>query len=53
MLFYAITFGGFIGMSGSVAFILNGQYGFDPVTCGMLMSLLSFTGAIIRPIGED
>jgi len=51
MLFYAITFGGFVGMSGSVAFILNGQYGFDPVTCGMLMSLLSFTGAIIRPIG--
>ncbi|ADC70086.1 major facilitator superfamily MFS_1 [Methanocaldococcus sp. FS406-22] len=51
MLFYAITFGGFVGMSGSVAFILNGQYGFDPVTCGMLMSLLSFSGAIIRPVG--
>ncbi|WP_456419974.1 MFS transporter [Methanocaldococcus infernus] len=51
MLFYAITFGGFVGMSGSVAFILNGQYGFDPVLAGMIMALLSFTGALIRPIG--
>ncbi|WP_423793213.1 MFS transporter [Methanocaldococcus indicus] len=51
MLFYALTFGGFVGMSGSVAFIINSQYGFDPVLAGLTMALLSFTGALIRPIG--
>ncbi len=51
MLFYAITFGGFVGMSGSVAFILNGQYGFDPVLAGSIMALLSCSGALIRPVG--
>lgn len=51
MLLYSITFGGFVGMSAGVAFILKATYGFSPVSAGITMSLLSLTGALARPIG--
>ncbi|WP_297887863.1 MFS transporter [Sulfurihydrogenibium sp.] len=51
ILIYSITFGGFVGMSAGVAFILKKTYGFSPVTAGTMMSLLALTGALIRPVG--
>ena len=51
MLLYSITFGGFVGMSAGVAFILKATYGFSPVSAGITMSLLSLTGALARPVG--
>lgn len=51
ILLYSITFGGFVGMSAGVAFILKATYGFSPVSAGITMSLLSLTGALARPVG--
>jgi MFS transporter, NNP family, nitrate/nitrite transporter len=51
MLIYAITFGGFVGMSSYVSLLLTTQYAISKVQAGMAMGLLSFTGALVRPIG--
>lgn len=51
MLVYSITFGGFVGMSSYVSLLLTTQYGLTKVSAGMLMAALSFTGAMVRPIG--
>jgi len=51
ILLYSITFGGFVGMSSGVAFILKATYGFSPVTAGIMMSLLALAGTLARPIG--
>jgi NNP family nitrate/nitrite transporter-like MFS transporter len=51
MLVYAITFGGFVGMSSYVSLLLTTQYGISKVDAGLLMALLSFTGAMVRPVG--
>ncbi|MEJ5172122.1 MAG: MFS transporter [Hydrogenothermaceae bacterium] len=51
ILIYSITFGGFVGMSSGVAFVLESTYKFSPVTAGIIMSLLALTGALVRPIG--
>jgi MFS transporter, NNP family, nitrate/nitrite transporter len=51
ILIYAITFGGFVGMSSYVSLFLISQYHLDKLTAGMFMSLFALTGAMIRPIG--
>ncbi len=51
MLVYSITFGGFVGMSSYVSLLLTTQYAIDKVHAGLLMAALSFTGAMVRPIG--
>jgi len=51
MLAYSITFGGFVGMSSYIAMLLRDVYGISKVEAGALMSLLAFTGAMIRPLG--
>ncbi len=51
MLVYSITFGGFVGMSSYVSLLLTTQYGLPKVTAGLTMAALSFTGAMVRPIG--
>ncbi len=51
MLAYSITFGGFVGMSSYVAMLLRDVYGISKIEAGVLMSLLAFTGAMIRPVG--
>ena len=51
MLVYSITFGGFVGMSSYVSLLLTAQYQLTKVDAGLLMALLSFTGALVRPIG--
>src|SRR6185437_9172206 len=51
MLIYSITFGGFVGMSSYVSLLLATQYGISKVDAGLAMAALSFTGAMVRPVG--
>lgn len=51
MLVYSITFGGFVGMSSYVSLLLTTQYGLSKVAAGLVMAALSFTGAMVRPVG--
>jgi MFS transporter, NNP family, nitrate/nitrite transporter len=51
MLVYSITFGGFVGMSSYVSLFLTSQYEVSKVDAGMIMAGLSFTGAMVRPVG--
>jgi NNP family nitrate/nitrite transporter-like MFS transporter len=51
MLVYSITFGGFVGMSSYASLLLTTQYQMTKVDAGLVMAGLSFTGAMVRPIG--
>jgi NNP family nitrate/nitrite transporter-like MFS transporter len=51
MLVYSITFGGFVGMSSYVSLLLTAQYQLSKLDAGLMMAALSFTGAMVRPIG--
>jgi len=51
MLVYSITFGGFVGMSSYVSLLLTTQYQISKVDAGLVMAALSFTGAMVRPLG--
>lgn len=51
MLVYSITFGGFVGMSSYVSLLLTTQYQLSRIDAGMIMAALSFTGAMLRPVG--
>ena len=51
MLVYSITFGGFVGMSSYVSLLLTTEYGLSKLDAGFLMAVLSFTGAMVRPVG--
>ena len=51
MLVYSVTFGGFVGMSSYVSLLLTTQYGLPKVDAGYVMAALSFTGAMLRPLG--
>lgn len=51
MLVYSITFGGFVGMSSYVSLLLTTQYQLTKIDAGLVMAALSFTGAMVRPVG--
>lgn len=51
MLIYAITFGGFVGMSSYVSPLLIDLYSLTQVQAGLWMAALAFTAAMLRPIG--
>jgi MFS transporter, NNP family, nitrate/nitrite transporter len=51
MLVYSITFGGFVGMSSYVSLLMTTQYGISKLDAGFIMAALSFTGAMVRPVG--
>ncbi|HVW71317.1 MAG TPA: MFS transporter [Steroidobacteraceae bacterium] len=51
MLIYSITFGGFVGMSSYVSLLLTTQYALSKLDAGCFMAGLSFTGAMVRPVG--
>ncbi len=51
MLIYAITFGGFVGMSAYVSLLLTAQYHMPKVEAGDCMAALSVAGALLRPLG--
>lgn len=50
-LIYGITFGGFVGMSAYITLLLISLYHISKVDAGLLMALLAFTGATLRPLG--
>jgi NNP family nitrate/nitrite transporter-like MFS transporter len=50
-LFYAVTFGGFVGLSSFLPVFLRDQFGVSPVTAGSLTALAAFSGSLARPIG--
>lgn len=51
MLVYSVTFGGFVGMSSYVTTLLIALYQIPKIEAGLLMSLLAFIGAMVRPLG--
>jgi nitrate/nitrite transporter NarK len=50
-LVYSITFGGFVGMSSYVSLLLTMQYEMPKIEAGLVMALLAFAGAMVRPLG--
>lgn len=51
MFFYAVSFGGFSGLSSSLTIYFNDQYGVPPVTAGYLTAACVFAGSLVRPLG--
>jgi NNP family nitrate/nitrite transporter-like MFS transporter len=51
MLFYAVTFGGFVGLASSLSIYFHSQYGLAPVQAGYATAACVFVGSMVRPIG--
>ncbi len=51
MFFYAVTFGGFVGLASSLAIYFNTDYGLDAVEAGYFTAGCVFVGSLVRPIG--
>ncbi|MGA9658163.1 MAG: nitrate/nitrite transporter [Asticcacaulis sp.] len=51
MLFYGVSFGGFVGLSSSLNIYFNSQYGLSPVIAGFCTAACVFAGSLVRPIG--
>ena len=50
-LFYAVTFGGFVGLTSFMPIFLHDQYGASTVLAGDLTTLCVLSGSLMRPIG--
>ena len=51
MAFYAVTFGGFVGLASSLTIYFNDQYGLSPMTAGYCTAAVVFAGSMVRPVG--
>jgi NNP family nitrate/nitrite transporter-like MFS transporter len=51
MAFYAVTFGGFVGLASSLAIYFNTDYGLTAVHAGYFTAACVFVGSLVRPIG--
>lgn len=51
MLFYCVTFGGFLGLASTLPGYFHDQYGFDPVKAGYYTAACVFAGSLLRPLG--
>ena len=51
MLFYLVTFGGFVGLASSLVIYFNSQFGVAPQIAGYLTAACVFCGSMFRPIG--
>jgi NNP family nitrate/nitrite transporter-like MFS transporter len=51
MLLYAVTFGGFVGLSSSLTIYFNVEYGLPAVTAGFFTAACVFAGSFVRPVG--
>jgi NNP family nitrate/nitrite transporter-like MFS transporter len=49
--FYAVTFGGYVGLSSFLPIFLRDQYGVTPLQAGYLTAAAAFAGSLARPIG--
>ncbi len=50
-LMYAVTFGGFLGLSTFLPIFFHDQYGLDKVAAGSFAAMCVFFGSFVRPIG--
>jgi len=51
MLFYGVTFGGFVGLGGSLPLWFTGELGLTPVYAGYATAACVFAGSLVRPFG--
>ncbi len=51
MFFYAVSFGGFVGLASSLTIYFNSEYGLSPVHAGYFTAACVFAGSLVRPIG--
>ncbi|MDR3517770.1 MAG: NarK/NasA family nitrate transporter [Azospirillaceae bacterium] len=51
MFFYAVSFGGFVGLSSFLPIYFNDQYGLPPISAGYLTAGCVFAGSLARPFG--
>ena len=51
MLFYGVTFGGFVGLSNSLAIWFVDGFALSPVTAGYYTAACVFIGSLVRPLG--
>ena len=49
--FYAVTFGGFVGLASSLTIYFNDQYGLSAVVAGYFTAACVLAGSLVRPIG--
>jgi NNP family nitrate/nitrite transporter-like MFS transporter len=48
---YAVTFGGFVGLSSFLPILLHDQYGVSVVAAGSITALCGLVGSLLRPVG--
>jgi NNP family nitrate/nitrite transporter-like MFS transporter len=51
MLFYSVSFGGFVGLSSSLAIWFTDSFALTPVMAGYCTAACVFTGSLVRPFG--
>ncbi|MFM6852570.1 MAG: MFS transporter, partial [Sphingopyxis sp.] len=51
MLFYGVTFGGFVGLGGSLPLWFTGELGMTPIHAGYATAACVFGGSLVRPFG--
>lgn len=51
MLFYGVTFGGFVGLAASLSIYFVDQFGLTPVQAGYCTAACVFAGSLVRPLG--
>jgi len=51
MLFYSVTFGGFVGLAASLPIYFTDRFGLTPVVAGYCTAACVFAGSLIRPAG--
>jgi NNP family nitrate/nitrite transporter-like MFS transporter len=51
MLFYGVTFGGFVGLSASLSIYFTDVFDVTPVSAGYLTAACVFAGSLVRPFG--
>lgn len=51
ILFYGVTFGGFVGLSGSLPIFYTAELGMTPIYAGYATAACVFAGSLVRPFG--
>ncbi len=49
--FYAVTFGGFVGLASFLSIYFHDQYGLSKIAAGRFTTLCVFAGSFLRPVG--
>lgn len=51
ILFYGVTFGGFVGLAGSLPSWFTGELAMTPIAAGYATAACVFAGSLVRPLG--